>query len=50
MDHGVFDTYGDNCTWYYHSIGIGCGDYDDDDFTANTMCCACKGIITILIR
>ena len=48
-DHGVFDTYGDNCTWYY-GLTSGCGNYDDDDFTANTMCCACKGIITIYIH
>ena len=49
MDHGVFDTYGDSCTWYYSSTSS-CGEYDDDDFTANTMCCACKGIITIYIH
>ena len=38
------DKFGDYCLWY--SIGLNaneCGDYDDDDFTPNTMCCACKG-------
>ena len=53
-DHGVFDRDGDNCTWYngldISRLSYKCGKYDDDDFTANSMCCACKGVDTILIN
>jgi hypothetical protein len=34
------DTYGDGCLWYRDSPTY-CGNYDDEDFTASTMCCAC---------
>ncbi len=36
------DSYGDGCD-YYDSNVYECGDLDDDDFTANQMCCACGG-------
>ena len=36
------DSYGDGCD-YYDSNVYDCGRYDDDDFTANQMCCACGG-------
>ena len=57
-DHGVFDRYGDNCTWYTDTkngltgfrLSDNCGLYDDDDFVADIMCCACKGFDTILIN
>ena len=48
-DHGAFDKYGDTCAWYDTQTRF-CGDFDDNDFTAYEMCCACRGIITILIR
>lgn len=35
------DTYGDGCSWY--TGGTGCGNYDDWDFDANSMCCGCGG-------
>ena len=38
----VYDMYGDSCLWYYNNANE-CGNYDDDDFTSNTMCCACNG-------
>lgn len=34
------DSFGDDCTWYQQNP-VGCGLYDDDDFLANTACCAC---------
>jgi len=43
MNNGATDEYGDDCA-YYNDYPENCGDYDDDDFTANTMCCACKSI------
>ena len=53
-DHGVFDRYGDNCSWYNElhvsRLPYACGTYDDDDFTANNMCCACKGVYMISIN
>ena len=33
-----------DCTYYYKYPKY-CGRYDDDDFSANSMCCACKGKI-----
>ena len=41
-DQGVYDRFGDSCLWYYWNANE-CGSYDDDDFTANTMCCGCNG-------
>ena len=42
-DNGKTDSRGFNCTLVYNKYPKYCGDYDDDDFTANSMCCACKG-------
>lgn len=42
--NGVTDSYGDTCEWY--AIGtnsLQCGRYDNDDFVADSMCCACEG-------
>ena len=30
-------------TFRYDTYPGGCGSYDDDDFKANVVCCACKG-------
>lgn len=35
------DSWGDNCT-FYDTSPISCGYYDDSDFVASEMCCACK--------
>ena len=43
-DNGANDNRGDSCASYYNDNPEDCGMYDDDDFTANSMCCACKGI------
>ena len=46
MDDGVFDGAGDSCSWYNHNLTRKyCGKYDDEDFSASALCCACKGII-----
>lgn len=43
IDEGVFDTYGDGCEWYdLNDVGQ-CGKYDDNDFTASSLCCRCGG-------
>merc|ERR1712226_1119554 len=36
------DLTGDSCAWYAE-YPDSCGFFDDDDFAANTMCCACGG-------
>ena len=36
------DKYNDGCKWYDENPKH-CGIYDDDDFIANEMCCACNG-------
>ena len=36
------DKYSDGCSWYTGNPS-GCGNYDDDDFTAGVACCACGG-------
>ena len=45
-DNGATDSSGMPCTDYVAYVEGGaafiCGEYDDDDFFANTMCCACK--------
>ena len=42
-DHGATDTYRTGCSVYYTHPSY-CGTrYDDQDFTANSMCCACGG-------
>ena len=42
MDDGVFDYYGASCQFYSDHPFACSEDYDDDDFSAGTMCCACK--------
>ena len=33
---------GDSCVGWYNDNPEDCGEYDDDDFQANEMCCSCK--------
>ena len=40
LDNGATDVDGDACSSYG---GIGCGLYDDIDFSSDSMCCACGG-------
>ena len=41
---GATDNGGDGCDWYDVLNRSGtCGDYDDADFDAKSMCCACGG-------
>ena len=42
-DDGKKDKYGDNCTSWYNKKPEYCGRFDDNDFSADSMCCACKG-------
>ena len=37
------DSAGDGCAVYWMTKSSECGNYDDQDFNANTMCCACGG-------
>lgn len=46
-DYGATDEDGDGCSDYTTNPSW-CGGYDDDDFTSETMCCACQGGRTIL--
>ena len=39
--NGATDDSGDGCDWYIGRLQW-CGQYDDEDFKANSMCCACK--------
>ena len=39
-DDGHLDEDGDSCDDYESSW---CGQYDDDDFQSNAMCCICGG-------
>ena len=41
-DSGAVDSYGDGCD-AYNSFPSWCGNYDDDDFMSNEMCCICGG-------
>ena len=41
-DNGKTDRYGDNCADWYYDNPNDCGIFDDNDFTAILMCCACK--------
>ena len=43
-DNGATDGADDSCEDWYDENPDDCGEYDDDDFTAKTMCCACKTI------
>ena len=53
-DNGATDWYGLSCADVYNSLPEACGELDDDDFTANTMCCACqtsdKCILSYILR
>ena len=42
-DNGKKDELGFDCTIWYNDFPEDCGKYDNDDFSANSMCCACKG-------
>ena len=39
----VTDASGDGCKFYNENPQL-CGEYDDDDFQANDVCCSCKGM------
>lgn len=39
---GALDSGSDSCRWYYGQE-LRCGDFDDSNFVASTMCCACGG-------
>ena len=39
--NGATDRLGDGCD-YYNNYFNWSGDYDDEDFEANSMCCSCK--------
>ena len=41
LDDSMGDEGGDTCEWY-DNFGE-CGNYDTDDFIANTICCTCGG-------
>ena len=44
LNNGAKDNGGDDCAWYAESSNyMSCGGYDDADFEANNMCCACGG-------
>ena len=43
-DDGALDSLGYGCQGYNGNTEY-CGNYDDDDFSSNTMCCACKNTI-----
>jgi len=44
-NHGPTDTSGDGCSDYVGHPSR-CGNYDDDDFRSNQMCCTCKTALT----
>ena len=44
--NGATDTGRDGCDWY-NDKPQECGKYDDDDFVANSVCCACGGILPV---
>ena len=39
--NGATDTGNDGCNWYEAHPNT-CGNFDDEDFRAYPMCCACK--------
>ena len=43
LDDGATNTDGDGCWYYVGNIEWCAGGYDDEDFTSDTMCCACGG-------
>ena len=40
-ENGATDRVGKTCK-SYQGYEVLCGKYDDDDFSAKTMCCVCK--------
>lgn len=42
-NNGALDTFHDGCEWY-NEFPRSCGRYDDEDFQANEMCCACADL------
>ena len=44
----ITDSQGNGCDVYTSDDVTRCGNYDDEDFKATSMCCGCKG--NILIR
>ena len=42
LDNGATDNMNDACSDYL-GYSSWCGNYDDADFSSNTMCCACGG-------
>ena len=49
--NGATDAEDDNCDWYLRNEDNReqCGNFDDDDFEAKAVCCACGGIILLRI-
>ena len=43
-NNGATDSMGDNCVDWYDEYPEDCGKYDDNDFKAEIVCCACGGI------
>ena len=41
--NGATDISNNTCDYYFNQGLYECGRLDDDDFSANEMCCACKG-------
>ena len=41
-DNGAKDSFGNGCDYYDYESDCG-GNYDDDDFKSDLMCCACGG-------
>jgi len=49
-DNGKTDELGEDCkSSMYHNTPENCGRYDDDDFTANSMCCECIAYNTVRV-
>ena len=46
-DNGKTDRAAGGCVWYETNTDS-CGFFDDTDFKANQMCCACKGNISFI--
>ena len=42
-DEGAVDAEDNDCADYYELPSSTCGELDDDDFSATSMCCACGG-------
>ena len=42
-DDGVLNNWGGGCSPWYDNYPDGCDLYDDEDFVAEDLCCACGG-------